>query len=316
MLLDGTAGQELHVRRHHALARWAGAAESRGARPGVRQSVVAIQARARDSRRGAQRRHAARDAVARWEDTVGWVANLLEMFPENPFTTGAEFVANGIVWIARHASGDLPGIRSMDGDGELIRELQIAAGSAAGSVFGAGRQLQSERLAAQAHARRRRRSVLQHRQRPGRSLGRRLARRPGRRIVHSRQSASAASAPAATSIATTSRTSTSSRSRRRPTFLVETLGNQPHKLQPLDPALRLPDRQLTRAGGSGVSAPQVSVAGRPAAARRSRFTGRPGPARSGGADDEAEHQRAQRRLVVRRVAAARRPLPCHPSHRH
>ena len=65
---------------------------------------------------------------SRWEDTVGWVANLLEMFPDNPFTTGAEFVANGIVWIARHASGDLPGIRSMDGDGELIRELQSPPG--------------------------------------------------------------------------------------------------------------------------------------------------------------------------------------------
>ena len=65
---------------------------------------------------------------SRWEDTVGWVANLLEMFPDNPFTTGAEFVANGLVWIAKHASGDLPGIHSMDGDGELIRELQSPPG--------------------------------------------------------------------------------------------------------------------------------------------------------------------------------------------
>jgi hypothetical protein len=64
----------------------------------------------------------------RWEGTVGWMANLLELFPENPFTTGAEFVANGIVWIARHASGDLPGLHSMDGDGDLIAELQRPPG--------------------------------------------------------------------------------------------------------------------------------------------------------------------------------------------
>jgi len=28
----------------------------------------------------------------RWGDTVGWIANLLELSPDNPFTTGAEFV--------------------------------------------------------------------------------------------------------------------------------------------------------------------------------------------------------------------------------
>ena len=61
---------------------------------------------------------------ARWQDTVGWLANLLELFPENPFTTGAAFIANALVWLARHASGDLPGLHSMDGAGEMIGELQ------------------------------------------------------------------------------------------------------------------------------------------------------------------------------------------------
>ena len=60
----------------------------------------------------------------RWQDTVGWLANLLELFPDNPFTIGAEFVANGIVWLARHASGDLPGLHAMDGAGSLIGDLQ------------------------------------------------------------------------------------------------------------------------------------------------------------------------------------------------
>jgi hypothetical protein len=64
----------------------------------------------------------------RWQDTVGWIANLLELFPENPFTTGAEFVANAIVWMARHASGDLPGLHSMDGAGDLISQLQAPPG--------------------------------------------------------------------------------------------------------------------------------------------------------------------------------------------
>src|SRR5262245_1366116 len=37
----------------------------------------------------------------RWQDTVGWFANLLEMFPtDNPLVTGPEFVANALVWLA------------------------------------------------------------------------------------------------------------------------------------------------------------------------------------------------------------------------
>ncbi|MBZ5689587.1 MAG: CHAT domain-containing protein [Acidobacteriia bacterium] len=64
----------------------------------------------------------------RWHDTVGWLANLLELFPENPFTTGAAFVANGLVWMARHASGDLPGLHSMDGAGNPIAQLQSPPG--------------------------------------------------------------------------------------------------------------------------------------------------------------------------------------------
>ena len=64
----------------------------------------------------------------RWDDTVGWLANVLEMFPDNPFTTGAAFVANGLVWLANHALGDLPGLHAMDGDGELIAALQAPPG--------------------------------------------------------------------------------------------------------------------------------------------------------------------------------------------
>ena len=61
---------------------------------------------------------------ARWDQTVGWIANVLEMFPENPFTIGPEFVANGLVWLANHASGDIPGLHAMDGHGDPITEIQ------------------------------------------------------------------------------------------------------------------------------------------------------------------------------------------------
>ena len=64
----------------------------------------------------------------RWDETVGWLANLLELFPDNPFTTGAAFVANGLVWLANHASGDLPGLHSMDGEGDLIAAIQSPPG--------------------------------------------------------------------------------------------------------------------------------------------------------------------------------------------
>ncbi len=60
----------------------------------------------------------------RWQDTVGWMANILEIFPENPFTIAAEFVANGLVWLANHASGDIPGLNAMNPKGENIQVIQ------------------------------------------------------------------------------------------------------------------------------------------------------------------------------------------------
>ena len=65
---------------------------------------------------------------SRWEETVGWVANLMEMFPDNPFTTGAEFVSEAIVWLASHVAGDLPGLHSMDEGSEVLASLQSPPG--------------------------------------------------------------------------------------------------------------------------------------------------------------------------------------------
>lgn len=56
----------------------------------------------------------------RWQDTVGWIANLLEMFPDNPFTLGVSFVAEGLNWLAQAAFGRLRGLSAMDpGDREI-----------------------------------------------------------------------------------------------------------------------------------------------------------------------------------------------------
>ena len=114
----------------------------------------------------------------RWEDTVGWVANLLEMLPDNPFTTGASFVANGIVWLANHASGDLPGLHSMDADGELIAVDTDAPWAGARRIFCARGELPSDRRYAEAARRYGHRSILPDSERSCRPLRGRMAHRP------------------------------------------------------------------------------------------------------------------------------------------
>jgi hypothetical protein len=75
---------------------------------------------------------------ARWEQTLGIVANLLELFPDNPWTMGADFIATGLLWLAKHIGGDLPGLASMDRDGETIAALQAAGGPNAGRYSSLG----------------------------------------------------------------------------------------------------------------------------------------------------------------------------------
>lgn len=70
-----------------------------------------------------------------WEDTVGWVANLLELFPDNPWTTAASLVADGIVWLANRASGGIPGLGAMDAGGELVARLQGPPGPPRGRYW-------------------------------------------------------------------------------------------------------------------------------------------------------------------------------------
>ena len=60
----------------------------------------------------------------RWNETVGWIANLLEAFPENPLTFAASWIADAIVWMAYRATGAMPGLQAMDPVGKAIADLQ------------------------------------------------------------------------------------------------------------------------------------------------------------------------------------------------
>lgn len=74
----------------------------------------------------------------RWEETLGFVSNVLELFTPNPWTTGAAFVADGLVWMAARLAGDLPGLASMDAAGETIAALQETGALEAGSYAALG----------------------------------------------------------------------------------------------------------------------------------------------------------------------------------
>ncbi len=68
----------------------------------------------------------------RWEVTFGLLATLLELLPTSlltPLTTAAAFIAHGLVWLAGHITGDLPGLEAMDADSSTIARLQQCAGA-------------------------------------------------------------------------------------------------------------------------------------------------------------------------------------------
>lgn len=71
----------------------------------------------------------------RWAQTLGWFANLLELFPENPLTTCAGWVSGSLSWIAQHLVGDLPGLSAMDMQGSVISELQGDPGPPADAAY-------------------------------------------------------------------------------------------------------------------------------------------------------------------------------------
>ena len=60
----------------------------------------------------------------RWEDTIGWVANILDLFPPNPATSGLGMVAHWITWFVKVGVSAAEGLDSMNQGGARLRELQ------------------------------------------------------------------------------------------------------------------------------------------------------------------------------------------------
>ena len=56
--------------------------------------------------------------------SIGWVANVLDLFPPNPVTSNASMVAHWIAWFVKVGIAAAEGLSAMDVRGEQIRELQ------------------------------------------------------------------------------------------------------------------------------------------------------------------------------------------------
>lgn len=68
----------------------------------------------------------------RWEATLGWIANILDLFPPNPVTTNAAMVARWITWFAKFGVKAAEGLEAMNMSGDQIRVLQSPPGPGAG----------------------------------------------------------------------------------------------------------------------------------------------------------------------------------------
>jgi len=68
----------------------------------------------------------------RWDNTVGWIANILDLFPPNPVTTNGALIAHWITWFVKFGVKAAEGLDSMNMTGDQIRTLQNAPALAAG----------------------------------------------------------------------------------------------------------------------------------------------------------------------------------------
>lgn len=64
----------------------------------------------------------------RFEDFVNWLSNLIDMLPDNPFTSAAGFVAEALAWLAHAVQVDIPGLAAMNSQGAAIHQLQSSSG--------------------------------------------------------------------------------------------------------------------------------------------------------------------------------------------
>ena len=61
---------------------------------------------------------------ADWQQSIGWVANLLDLFPPNPVTSNASMVAHWIAWFVKVGIAAAEGLSAMEVGGEQIQKLQ------------------------------------------------------------------------------------------------------------------------------------------------------------------------------------------------
>ena len=59
-----------------------------------------------------------------WQATIGWIANLLDLFPPNPLASNASMVAHWIAWFVKVGIEAAEGLASMDVRGKQVQELQ------------------------------------------------------------------------------------------------------------------------------------------------------------------------------------------------
>ena len=64
----------------------------------------------------------------RFQDFLNWLSNLIDLFPENPFTTAAGFITEGLAWLAHAVQVDIPGLAAMNSQGQVIHQLQAPPG--------------------------------------------------------------------------------------------------------------------------------------------------------------------------------------------
>ncbi|MFN8093188.1 MAG: CHAT domain-containing protein [Vicinamibacteria bacterium] len=65
-------------------------------------------------------------APERLGDLLGWLANVIDYLPDNPFTTGLALVAEGLSWLASNVPGRLPGIAALAPSSAEIAAIQAA----------------------------------------------------------------------------------------------------------------------------------------------------------------------------------------------
>jgi hypothetical protein len=70
-----------------------------------------------------------------WDQKLSFFANILELLPENPFTTGGAWLAEALKWFAGNVLGNCPGLVAMDPQSDYIDALQAPPDVPDGTLY-------------------------------------------------------------------------------------------------------------------------------------------------------------------------------------